>query len=235
MLRIALQESERFDDPPRYARLVSLPNHDGQKKSIPVGTLDQYAYQHPSDKDPIMNAHSSQLSVLLSRPLSERVVSEVGKALRGAGAVLALWRNHRARNRDARAVDAMTDMNEHMLRDIGAPDRLISHAAARSDADQRRRIPVQLLAPLVVIALAATVALGATAEAADLRPAGKASATAQVDGVFTGEYVNGAPVYRLPPVLVVARRDVDTARLERGKQLTRAEQARAKAAARPPA
>ncbi|HEV8552287.1 MAG TPA: hypothetical protein VGR65_02725 [Casimicrobiaceae bacterium] len=180
-----------------------------------------------------MNAHSSQPSVL-SRPLTERVVSEIAQALRAAGAVLALWRSHKARSRDVRAVDAMTDMNEHMLRDIGAPDRLISHAAARRDADQRRRIPDQLLAPLLVVALVATVAFGAAAEAADLRP-GNASVKAQVVGVFTGEYVNGTPVYRLPPVIVIARREVETARLAREKQSTRAEQARAKVAARRPA
>jgi uncharacterized protein YjiS (DUF1127 family) len=201
-----------------------------------MGPLDSYAYQHrQSNKDPIMNAYPSQPSVLLSRPLTERVVSEVGKAVRAAGAVLALWRNHRARSRDVRAVDAMTDMNEHMLRDIGAPDRLISHAAARRDADHRRLISVQLSTPLVVVALIATVALGAAAEAADLRPAGKASAQTQVVGIFTGDYVNGTPVYRLPPMIVVASREVERARLEREKQSTRAEQARAKAAARPPA
>ena len=182
-----------------------------------------------------MNAHSSQPSVLLSRPLAERVVSEVGKALRAAGAVLALWRIHRARSRDMRAADAITDMNEHMLRDIGAPDRLISHAAARRDADHRRLISVQLSTPLVVVALIATVALGAAAEAADLQPVSKVFAKEQVVGVFTGDYVNGTPVYRLPPVIVVANREVARARLEREKQLTRAEQARAKAAARPPA
>jgi uncharacterized protein YjiS (DUF1127 family) len=182
-----------------------------------------------------MNAHSSQPSVLLSRPLTERIVSQVGKALRAAGAVLELWRNHRARSRDVRALDAMTDMNEHMLRDIGAPDRLISHAAARRDADHRRRIPAQLSTPPVVVALIATVALGAAAEAADLQPASNASVKAPVAGVFTGEYVNGTPVYRLPPVIVVANRAAERARLEHEKQLTRAEQARAKAAARPPA
>ena len=181
-----------------------------------------------------MNAHSSQPSVILSRPLTERIASEVGKALRAAGAVLALWRSHRARSRDVRAVDAMTDMNEHMLRDIGAPDRLISHAAARRDADHRRLISVQLSTPLVLVALIATVALGAAAEAADLQPASNASVKAPAAGLFTGEYVNGTPVYRLPPVIVVANRAVERGRLEREK-LTRAEQARAKAAARPPA
>jgi uncharacterized protein YjiS (DUF1127 family) len=197
--------------------------------------MDLYAYQHrQSNKDPVMNAHSSQPSILLSRPLTGRVVSDVGKALRATGAVLALWRNHRARSRDVRAVDAMTDMNEHMLRDIGASDRLISHVAARRDAVHRRRIAVQLSTPLLVVALIATVALGAAAEAADLRPASKASAKAPVFGVFTGEYVNGAPVYRLPPVIVVGTREIDRARLEREKQSARAEQARAKLAARRP-
>ena len=182
-----------------------------------------------------MNALSSQPSVVLSRPLTERVVSEVGKALRAAGALLAHWRIHRARSRDVRAVDAMTDMNEHMLRDIGAPNRVISDAAARRDAHHRRLISVQLSTPLVVVALIATVALGAAAEAADLQPVNKVFAKTQVVGVFTGEYVNGTPVYRLPAVIVVANREVARARLEREKQLTRAEQARAKAAARPPA
>jgi hypothetical protein len=55
---------------------------------------------------------------------------------------------------------------------------------------------------------------------------------AQGVGVFTGEYVNGTPVYRLPPVIVVAGREVERAKLEREKQSTRAEQARVKAAAR---
>jgi len=89
----------------------------------------------------------------------------------------------------------------------------------------------ELSTHLVVVALIASVALGAAAEAADLQPVAKA----QVVGVFTGEYVNGTPVYRLPQVIVVANREVERARLERQKQLTRAEQARAKAAARPPA
>ena len=166
--------------------LVSMPYQDGQNKSIPVGILDSYAYQHrQSNKDRIMNAHSPQPSVLLS----------------------------------------------HMVRDIGAP-RLISHAAARRDADHRRLISVQLSTPFLVVALIATVALGAAGVAIGSPPTSKTQA--QMVGVFTGEYVNGAPVYRLPPVTVVASRKVERAKLEREKQLTRTEQARAKAAARRP-
>ena len=32
---------------------------------------------------------------------------------------------------------------------------------------------------------------------------------------FTGEFVNGAPVYRLPAIMVVARRDAEVARTQR--------------------
>jgi hypothetical protein len=176
-----------------------------------------------------MNAYSSQPSIVPSRPLPGRVATGVSKALSAAGMLLALWRESRVRSRDVRAIDAITHMNEHMLRDIGAHDRLISHAAARSDADHRRRISVQLSTPFLVLALTATAALGAAAEAADSRLTSKASAETQLVGVFTGKYVNEAPVYRLPPVIVVGTRKVERARLEREEQSARAQQVRAKA------
>src|SRR4029077_19466439 len=69
-----------------------------------------------------------------------------------------------------------------------------------------------------MLALAATVALGARAEAADPRPTTKVSAETQLVGVFTGEYVNGAPLYRLPPLMVVASRKAT--KLDREEQLT---------------
>jgi uncharacterized protein YjiS (DUF1127 family) len=179
-----------------------------------------------------MNSRPLQPSVLLS--LTERIVSGVGKALRAAGTLRALWRDGGARRRDARAVDAIADMNAHMLRDIGAHDRLIAHAAARKDADHRRRIAFQLATPLLVVTLIAAVTLGAGAEAVDSRTS-RAPAQAQPIGDFTGEYVSGIPVYRLPPVVVVASRKVERVKPEREEQSTRAQQARAKAAARKPA
>jgi len=182
-----------------------------------------------------MNRQLSQSSALQSRSMTERVLSGVGTALPVASALAALWRNYTARRRDARAADAIANMNAHMLRDIGADDRLIAHAATRKDADHRRWIAFQLSTPLLVVTLIATAALGASAEAADSQPTGTAPATAQLIGSFTGEYVNGAPVYRLPPVLVVASRKVQQGRLVREEQSARAQQARAKAAARKPA
>ena len=181
-----------------------------------------------------MNSQLLQPSSPLSLSLIERVVSDFGKAPHAAGILRALWRGYGARRRDACAVDAILDMNAHMLRDIGAHDRLIAHGAARSDADHRRRIAFQLSTPLLVVTLIATATLGALAEAADSRPTSEVPAKSQPIGNFTGEYVNGTPVYRLPRVVVVASRKLEQARLAREGQVTSAQQARAKAAARNP-
>ena len=181
-----------------------------------------------------MNSRLLHSSVLVSLSFIERVVSGLGKAPHAAGVLRALWRGYKSRRRDARAVDAVADMNAHMLRDIGAHDRLIAHGAARSDADHRRRIALQLSTPLLVVTLIATATLGAGVEAADSRPAGSAPVTAQLIGSFTGEYVNGTPVYRLPPLIVVTSRTVERAKPAREEQATSAQQVRAKAAARNP-
>jgi hypothetical protein len=182
-----------------------------------------------------MNSQPLQPTLLLSRSLTERIVSGVGKALRAAGILRVHWRDSRTRRREARAVDAIADMNAHMLRDIGAHDHLIAHAAARSDADHRRRIAFQLSTPLLVVALIATAALGTVAEAAASPPTSRAPVQAQLIADFTGEYINGSPVYRLPPVIVVGSRKVERVKLQREEQSTRAPQARSKAAARRPA
>jgi hypothetical protein len=167
------------------------------------------------------------------------VVGSVTAPIKALGAdirvLVALWRDSRTRSREVRAFDAAKDMNEHMLRDIGAHDRLISHAAARWDADHRRRMSVQLLAPLLLVALIAIAPLDAAGAATGSPPTSKACAQAQTVGVFTGKYVDRVPVYYLPPVIVVASRKVERAKLEREGQFTRGHQARAKAAAKHPA
>lgn len=43
----------------------------------------------------------------------------------------------------------------------------------------------------------------------------KASAETRATGTFTGEIVNGAPVYRLPSITVVGRRDTEAAKTQR--------------------
>jgi len=166
------------------------------------------------------------------------VVRSVAALIKALGndirVLVTLGRDSRARSRAVRAFDTTKDLNEHMLRDIGAHDRLISLAAAPRDGDHRRRNAVQLLAPLLVLALIATAPLDA-ARAATSSPTSKACAQVQTVGVFTGEYVDRVPVYRLPPVIIVASRKVERAKLEREGQLRRGQQARAKAAAKHPA
>ncbi len=167
------------------------------------------------------------------------VVGSVAALIKALGAdirvLVALWRDSRARSREVRAFDTTEDMNEHMLRDIGTHDRLIALAAARRDADHRRRISVQLLAPLLVLALIATAPLDAACVPTSSPPTSEAYAQAQTVGVFTGEYVDRVPVYRLPPVTIVASRKVERAKLEREGQFKRGPQARAKASAKHPA
>ena len=149
--------------------------------------------------------------------------------------LLTLWRDHKARRREARAVDAISDMNEYMLRDIGAPDSLIARAAARRTAHHQRQIPAQLSASLLAAGLIATTTPAWAAEATFPQPRSVAYAQAPVVGVFTGQLVDGVPVYRLPPVVVVATRKLELAKIEREEQVARGKQARVRATARPPA
>lgn len=175
-----------------------------------------------------MTFHLSQPIPVPSRPLTERVITAMQT-------LLTHWGDYKARRREARASDAISDMNEHMLRDIGAPDRLIAHAAARRAAHQRRQIPVKLSASLLAAGLIATAAPTWAAEATYPQATSTAYAQAPMAGVFTGQFVDGVPVYRLPPVTVVAARKVELAKMEREEQSTRAKQARTRAAARHPA
>jgi len=83
----------------------------------------------------------------------------------------------------------------------------------------------------VVIAVA-TPAIGAGSGA----PAtGTVTAQERMVGKFTGEFVNGTPVYRLPSIRVSASRTAELARIEREERLTRAGATRARTAGRPPA
>ena len=166
-----------------------------------------------------MNSHLSKSAILPFRPSTERVFTAIGNALRMAlRALLILWRDHNARRREAREFDALGDVNEHMLRDIGAPDRLIAHAAARSDAHHWRGMWVQLSASVVAAVLIATATPTSAVEATYPQATSKARTQGQMVGVFTGEYVDGAPVYRLPSVVVTTRKS-ELARMEREETL----------------
>ena len=147
--------------------------------------------------------------------------------------LLTLWRDHSARRREARASEAISDMNEYLLRDVGAPDRLIAYAAARKAAHERRQIPVALSASLLAAGLIATATPTWAAEATNPRSTSAVYAKAQTAGIFTGQLIDGVPLYRLPPVAVVATRKVELAKTEREEQSMRAKQARGKTGRRP--
>ena len=72
------------------------------------------------------------------------------------------------------------------------------------------------LAAAVVTWIAAPVA--ACEKAA---PTLVAKAPARPSGAFTGEFVNGAPVYRLPSITVVGRREAEVAKTQRDARRSR--------------
>ncbi len=86
------------------------------------------------------------------------------------------------------------------------------------------RASVSLLAIVLVAAGAAAAAAGTTTPP----PTDKTSGPTEIVGAFTGTFANGMPIYRFPPVSVVAHRKVEldkTANVKPG---------RAKAALRQP-
>jgi len=131
--------------------------------------------------------------------------------------------------RHVRETDAMR-VNDQVLRDVGVVDVRTSSAERQTwsrvfDADPRSLLAAALVATAMQAWAGDTTTPGQSATSA---------ANAPMVGVFTGDFVNGAPVYRLPPIAVVASRKALTEQaLENG--IVRARQARAKAAAKPPA
>ena len=74
-----------------------------------------------------------------------------------------------------------------------------------------------ILAALVIVLVAATL-VGTTAwtptrQAPVAAPLGKVDTPAPLVGTFTGEFDNGAPVYRLPSITVTASRSAELAKM----------------------
>ena len=88
---------------------------------------------------------------------------------------------------------------------------------------------------LVTIILIATGMSATTAEMIVTQPPSKTSTESQNVGVFTGKFVDGMPVYQLPPINVIGHRKVGLAKLPREEQSARSTQVRAKAVTRGPA
>jgi hypothetical protein len=106
--------------------LVSICDQNGQNKSLPLAGLAFYAYQHPLRRPAMSNPTCT--TIPLARPLHQRA----------ADALADLWcawqaarQRRRARRMAARELQAMRDMNELLLRDIGAPDWMVADASTR--------------------------------------------------------------------------------------------------------
>jgi hypothetical protein len=56
--------------------------------------------------------------------------------------IAALYRNHLERRRLQRAFDGIAEMNDYLLKDIGALDWLISRGAARAEAPHQTRFEI---------------------------------------------------------------------------------------------
>jgi hypothetical protein len=92
----------------------------------------------------------------------------------------------------------------------------------RSRPSPWREVPLRLSMVLVTIAVIGTVAPPSVAQAASPKRTGTAHAQGQMPGVFTGEFVDGVPVYRFPTVIVAGSRNAEPVR-----SLARAAQPRA--------
>ena len=84
-----------------------------------------------------MTYESSSSTVLLS-PLRGPAAG-VGNVFR---TMAALYRNHLERRRQRRAFDSIAEMNDYLLKDIGAFDWLISRSATRIEAPHQTRFEI---------------------------------------------------------------------------------------------
>lgn len=84
-----------------------------------------------------MQATTCPTTIRLSRPLHVRVMEAVGDALYAWSEA---WEAHIARRRQERETVAIADMNELLLRDIGAPEWMIAEATARREIDRQQLV-----------------------------------------------------------------------------------------------
>ncbi len=92
-----------------------------------------------------MNCNEATSSLMVSRPLTERIVGEVFDALRSAAlAAAGLWSQPSVSGVDERAFESIANLDEHMLKDIGAPHWLVARAADERDARHLRWIEFEV-------------------------------------------------------------------------------------------
>ena len=148
---------------------------------------------------------------LSSRPGSDPVFGQFGGLFRTTLRGLRMqWFLYRVQRRK-RAPEPVGEMSAHLLRDIGAPEEMIARAAAGKSTYGRAGFPFGLAAIAAAIVLIG--APGPAWAAGEIATEGSAQPEARIQvgnaplaAVFAGEYVNGAPVYRFPAVVVTGSR-----------------------------
>ena len=92
-----------------------------------------------------MNANDVASHLPISQPLTERIVTEVLAALRSAElAIAGMWKNDKGPSTDPHTFDSIEHLNEHTLKDIGAPEWLVARAAERREAEHLRWIELEV-------------------------------------------------------------------------------------------
>ena len=169
-----------------------------------------------------MSTASSTSTTLPTRPGSDPVFGQFGGLFRSTLRSLRMqWFLYQRKRGKARPIDSVGEMNAHMLRDIGAPEEMIASAAGGRPAYERHGIPFGLGAVLVALALTGTPtpASAETVAGANVKTRAQVLAKEPLPAVFAGEYVDGAPVYRFPAVVVTgSRRDSTAAHLQPCRQ-----------------
>ena len=83
-----------------------------------------------------MQTTSCTSLIPLHRPWHQRMLDySVADAVHALGLA---WQRHMQRQRERRELAAVAQMNELLLRDIGAPDWMVAEAAARRDSERVR-------------------------------------------------------------------------------------------------
>ncbi len=80
-------------------------------------------------------------TIPLHRPWHRRLLDRsLADAIQGLGDA---WQSWKARRRERLETEALAEMNELMLRDIGAPDWMVARAAAQRDAQDMRMFELE--------------------------------------------------------------------------------------------
>jgi len=83
-----------------------------------------------------MQTTSCASLIPLHRPWHQRLLDySMADAMRSLAAA---WQRHAQHRREQRELAAVAEMNELLLRDIGAPDWMVAEAAARRESERVR-------------------------------------------------------------------------------------------------